>query len=366
MMGKYAGAVLGIAVAVAIALVARADEERLLNVYNWPDYIGEHTAQQFETMTGIKVNYDVYDSNETFETKLLAGHTGYDIVVSSGSFLGKQVRAGLFAVLDKRKLPNLKYMDPSIMRAAAELDPDNAHSVPYFWGTIGLGYNVKKIEERMANAPVDSLDLLFKPELAKKFADCGIAMLDSPADVLEIALHYLGRSPYSAKKEDYEAAQTLLMKVRPYIKYFHSSRYIEDMANGKICLALGWNGDFLTARDRASEAKSGIEIQYRIPKEGTEIWIDNLAIPADAPHPNNALAFINFLMDPQIAAADANAADNATPDTAARPYIKPALRDDPNLYPPPDVIAKLFPDKPVSPAIEQLRVDTWTRIKGGS
>src|SRR5262249_8127531 len=162
----------------------------------------------------------------------------------------------------------------------------------------------KKIAGRMADAPVDSLDMLFKPELAKQFADCGIAMLDSPADVLEIALHYLGRSPYSAKKEDYEAAQTMLMKVRPYIKYFHSSRYIEDMANGKICLALGWNGDFLTARDRASEAKSGIEIQYRIPKEGTEIWIDNLAIPADAPHPNNALAFINFLLDPQIAAAD--------------------------------------------------------------
>ena len=302
-MMKFTYAILGLAAAAAIGLAgpARADEEKVLNVYNWSDYIGENTVKTFEKQTGIKVNYDVYDSNETLETKLLTGHTGYDVVVPSGGFLGKQIQAGVFGLLDKAKLTNLKNMDESIMKAAAQFDPDNAHSVPYFWGTVGIGYNVRKIKDRMADAPVNSLDMIFKPEIAKKFADCGIAMLDAPGDILEIALHYLGRSPYTAKKEDYKAAEDMLLKVRPYIKYFHSSRYIDDMANGEICLALGWNGDFLIAGDRAAEAKNGVKVQYRIPREGTQLWIDNLAIPADAPHPNNALLFINFLMEPQIA-----------------------------------------------------------------
>jgi putrescine transport system substrate-binding protein len=367
-MMKFTYAMLGLAAAAAIGLAgpARADEEKVLNVYNWSDYIGENTVKTFEKQTGIKVNYDVYDSNETLETKLLTGHTGYDVVVPSGGFLGKQIQAGVFGLLDKAKLPNLKNMDESIMKAAAQFDPDNAHSVPYFWGTVGIGYNVKKIKDRMADAPVDSLDMIFKPEIAKKFADCGIAMLDAPGDILEIALHYLGRSPYTAKKEDYKAAEDMLLKVRPYIKYFHSSRYIDDMANGEICLALGWNGDFLIAGDRATEAKNGVEVQYRIPKEGTQLWIDNLAIPADAPHPNNALLFINFLMEPQIAADGANFVNYATPNKAALPLIKEELRNNPNVYPPPDVMAKLFPDKVATPAVDRLRTRTWTRIKTGS
>jgi putrescine transport system substrate-binding protein len=367
MMKTISQAILGLAAVAAVGLAApaRADE-KVLNVYNWSDYIGENTVADFEKLTGIKVNYDVYDSNETLETKLLTGHTGYDVVVPSGGFLGKQIQAGVFSTLDKSKLPNLKNMDPSVMSAAAQFDPGNAHSVPYFWGTVGIGYNVKKIQAIMPDAPVNSLDMIFKPELAQKFAKCGITMLDSPADILEIALHYLGRSPYSAKKEDYEAAQAMLMKVRPYIKYFHSSRYIDDMANGEICLALGWNGDFLIAADRATEAKNGNEIQYRIPKEGTQLWIDNLAIPADAPHPENALLFINYLMEPKVAAAGANFVNYATPNLAALPFVKPELRNNPDVYPPPDVMAKLFPDKVAPAPVERLRTRTWTRIKTGS
>jgi putrescine transport system substrate-binding protein len=367
MMKIFSQAILGLAAVAAIGLTApaRADD-KVLNVYNWSDYIGENTVADFEKLTGIKVNYDVYDSNETLETKLLTGHTGYDVVVPSGGFLGKQIQAGVFRTLDKSKLPNLKNMDPSVMKAAAQFDPDNAHSVPYFWGTVGIGYNVKKIQAIMPDAPVNSLDIIFKPELAQKFAKCGITMLDSPSDMIEIALHYLGRNPYSAKKEDYEAAQAMLTKVRPYIKYFHSSRYIDDMANGEICLALGYNGDFLIAADRATEAKNGNEIQYRIPKEGTQLWIDNLAIPADAPHPDNALLFINYLMEPKVAAAGANFVNYATANLAALPFVKPELRNNPDVYPPPDVMAKLFPDKVAPAAVERLRTRTWTRIKTGS
>jgi len=358
---------LGIAVAAMLAFCgpASAEEEKVLNVYNWPGYIGEHTVEKFENLTGIKVKYDVYDSNETLETKLLSGHTGYDVVVSSDGFVGKHGQAGVFRPLDKQLLPNLKNLDESILNAESVFDPGTTHALPYFWGTVGIGYNVKKIRERMPDAPVNSLDMIFNAEYAKKFADCGITVLDAPGDILEIALHYLGRSPYSASEEDYKAAEDLL-RVRPYIKYFHSSRYINDMANGDVCLALGWNGDLRIAGDRAREAKNGNDIEYRIPKEGTQVWIDNLAIPADAPHPMNALLFLNFLMDPQIAADGANSVNYATPNKAATPLVKRELRDDPDTYPPPEVMGKLFPDKAVTPEVDQLRERIWTHIKTGS
>jgi Spermidine/putrescine-binding periplasmic protein len=358
---------LGLAAAAAIGLAgpARADEEKVLNVYNWSDYIGENTVKTFEQQTGIKVNYDVYDSNETLETKLLTGHTGYDVVVPSGGFLGKQIQAGVFGLLDKAKLTNLKNMDESIMKAAAQFDPDNAHSVPYFWGTVGIGYNVKKINEhgrRAGQQPRHDLQAGDRQEIRRlRHRHAGCARRhprDRPA--------LYGPQPLYGQEGGLQAAQDMLLKVRPYIKYFHSSRYIDDMANGEICLALGWNGDFLIAGDRATEAKNGVEVQYRIPKEGTQLWIDNLAIPADAPHPNNALLFINFLMEPQIAADGANFVNYATPNKAALPLIKPELRNNPDVYPPPDVMAKLFPDKVATPAVDRLRTRTWTRIKTGS
>ncbi len=367
MMSKLLHVFMGVAAAATLLLAssAQAAEEKVLNVYNWSDYIGEHTVEKFEKATGIKVNYDVYDSNETLETKLLTGHTGYDVVVPSGAFLGRQIQAGVYRTLDKAMLPNLTNMDPVLMKAASAFDPGNSHSVPYFWGTDGIGYNVKKIQERMADAPVNSLDMIFKPELAKKFADCGITMLDTPTEILQIALRYLGKDPYSSKKEDYKAAEDMLLKVRPYIKYFHSSRYIDDMANGEICLALGWSGDFLIAASRAADAKNGVEISYRIPKEGTLLWIDNLAIPADAPHPENAMKFINFLMQPDIAADGSNFVNYATPNKAAAPLVNADLRSNPDVFPPDDVMAKLFADKVATQALDRLRTRTWTRIKTG-
>ena len=344
---------------------AAAQEEKVLKVYNLPDYIGESTVEDFEKLTGISVHYDVYDSDATLESKLIAGHTGYDVVVASDDFIAKQAGTQMFRPLDKSQLPNLKNLDPAILKAAAVYDPGNAVAVPYFWGTMGIGINVAKIEARQPDAPVDSLDMIFKPALAKKFADCGVALPDAPAEVLEIALNYLGRSPYTAKKADYAAAEKLLRGVRPYIKYFNSTRYIDDMANGEICLALGWNGDFLTARNRAAEARTGILVSYAIPLEGTQMWIDNLAIPSDAEHPGNALKFIDYLMDPQVSADGANFVNYATPNLAARPQVKEALRNDPDVYPPPELMAKLFPDKVATTAVERLRSRTWARIKEG-
>ncbi len=352
------------AAVLAAAAPARADEEKVLNVYNWADYIGKDTVRDFEKLTGIRVDYDVYDSSQVLETKLLNGHSGYDVVVPSDRFVGKEAAAGVFRPLDRKRLPNFRNLDQTILKAAAAFDPGNAHAVPYFWDAVGIGYNAKKIRERMADAPVDSLDMIFKPEYAKRFADCGIAVLDEPDGVLQVALNYLGRSPYSAKEEDYRAAEELLMKVRPYIKYFHSSRYIDDLADGDLCLALGWNGDFRTARDRAREAAN--EIDYRIPREGTEITIDSLAIPADAPHPDKAALFIDYLMEPRVAADGADVVGYATANEAARGLIKPELRDDPDLYPPPKVMSRLFPDKTATPAVEQLRSRAWSRIKTGS
>ena len=248
------------------------------------------------------------------------------------------------------------------MKLAAVHDPGNAHSVPYFWGTDGIGYNVKKIEERMADAPVNSLDMIFKPEVAERFADCGIAILDAPDEVLPIALRYLGKDPYSATEQDYKAAEDLLRKIRPYVKYFHSSRYIDDLASGRICLALGWSGDFLFARDRAEDAKSGIAIAYRIPKEGSLLWIDSLAIPADAPHAENAMKFIDFLMQPEIAAEGSERVHYATPVKAALPPVDVELRNNADVYPSGAVMAKLFPERPAAPALQQLRSQTWARI----
>jgi putrescine transport system substrate-binding protein len=345
------------------ASLARADTEKVLNVYNRADYIGQRTIEQFEQATGIKVNYEVYGSRAMLETKLLAGQGGYDVVILPASLLAKLAPAGLFRSLDKSRLPNLANLDPALLRSAAALDPGNEHALPYFWGTIGIGYNTAMVRKRMAGAPVDSLDIVLKPALARKFADCGIAVLDSANDMIEVILHYLGKDPYSANKDDYKAAENLLKPVRRYIKYFSASRYVEDLASGQICLALGWSGDVLLAHDRALQAGNGNDIAYRIPKQGSQIWIDDVAIPADAPHPDNALLFINFLMDPMVAAESANFANGATPVKAALAMVKPDLRDNPDIYPPAAVIANSFPVRPMPPTAERLGARSWSRIK---
>ena len=265
---------------------APSSPDKVLNMYNWGDYLEPSVIPAFEKEYGIKVNYDVYDSNEMLETKLLAGHTNYDLVVPSGYFLEMQIRAGVYQKLDKGRLPNLRNLDPEVVRGMAVYDPGNQYAVDYMWlSTTGIGYNVAQIRARLANAPVDSWRLLFDPAVLAKFQDCGVSVLDAPVDVVAAALIYLGKDPNSESSEDLKAAEKLLASVRPYIRIFNSSQYNYDLANGDICLALGWSGDIALARLRAREAAKGTEIAFSIPKEGTVSNLDALAIPADAPIP---------------------------------------------------------------------------------
>jgi putrescine transport system substrate-binding protein len=337
-----------------------------LNVYNWSDYIGETAVEDFQKATGITVRYDVYDSNETLEAKLMAGNTGYDIVVPSGSFLGRQIQAGIYQELDKSKLKNYGHLDPQILQALEPFDPGNKYAVPYFWGTVGIGFNIDKVKERLGeNAPVDSLDLLFKPEYAEKLKDCGISMLDAPSDMFQTALNYLGKDPHSKSEEDYAAVEQLFAAIRPTIKYFHSSQYINDLANGELCAVIGWSGDVFIAQSRAEEAQNNINIDYRIPKEGSLLWVDSLAIPKDAKNVENAHKFIDYLNDPQVAANGVNYVSYASPNVAALEFVDPEIKNNPSIYPTPEVKKNLFPDALADPELERLRTRTWTKIKTG-
>ena len=317
------------AIASLLALPALA-QDNVLHVYNWSDYIAEDTVQKFEEATGIDVVYDVYDSNEVLEAKLLAGNSGYDVVVPTSSFLQRQVAAGVYQPLDKSKLPNLKNMDPGLMEKAQAYDPGNEHAVIYMWGTVGIGYNVAAVRERLGeDAPVDSWSLVFDPEIAAKLADCGISMLDSSTDMLQTALAYLGLDPASTEAEDMEKAAGLLEAVRPHVRYFHSSQYISDLANGEICVAVGFSGDIYIAAARAEEVGNGIEIAYSLPKEGAQLWFDMMAIPTDAPNPEAAHAWINFIMDPQITADITNYVSYANANAASMPLVDEAIEDRP-------------------------------------
>ena len=347
------------------AAAPAAAEEKVLNVYNWSDYIEASVIEDFTKETGIKVQYDVFDSNEMLETKLLAGNTGYDIVVPSASFLYRQLQAGVHQKLDKSQLPNLVNVDPDIAKRLEAFDPGNEHSVNYMWGTSGVGYNVKKIAERMKDAPVDSFAMFYDPKVASKFADCGISILDAPSEVIGTVLIYLGKDANSEKPEDLAAAEAVLKAVRPYIKNFHSSNYIEQLANGEICLALGWSGDVLQAKTRAVDAKNGVEIDYRIPKEGAVMFFDQLAIPKDAKHPKNAHLFINYLLRPEIAARNSTYISFANANKAATPLVDASVTGNPNVYPPAELMAKLVPDMPESPEFSRSLNRAWTSIKTG-
>ena len=341
-----------------------AQEEAVLNVYNWSDYIAEDTIANFEAETGIKVNYDVYDNNEIVDAKLLAGNSGYDIVVPTGNFLERQVQAGLLLPLDKSKLPNLANMDPAVMGVAATHDPDNAHSVPYMTFTIGLGYNVAKVTEALGAAP-DSWAALLDPANAEKLAGCGIAVLDSPSEVMGTVLHYLGLDANSESEEDLAKAEAALTAVKPHIRYFHSSQYIDDLGNGEICLALGYSGDIFIAADAAAEAGQGVEVGYVIPKEGAATLMDLLAIPADAPHPDNAHKFINYIMQPEVIAAVTDYVFYANPNLAATEFVSEEVKGNPGIYPPAETVANAFALKAHSPEFEEVLTRTWTRIKTG-
>ena len=297
----------------------------------------------------------------------MAGNTGYDIVVPTGPFLGRQIKAGIYQKIDKSKLKNYGNLDPLILQAEAAFDPGNEYAVPYFWGTVGIGINVDKVKQRLGdNAPVDSLDLLLKPEYADKLKDCGITMLDSPSDIFPLIFNYLGKDPHSTAKEDFDAVQKIMQAIRPDIKYFHSSSYINDLANGEVCAVLGWSGDVFIAASRAADAKNGNNIAYHIPKEGSLLWVDNLAIPKDAQHVDNALKFIDNLLDPVVAADGVNFV--TYPSSVKLDLMTTVTKDiatNPGIYPTEDVKKKLFPDKIVDAETERLRTRTWTTIKTG-
>jgi putrescine transport system substrate-binding protein len=345
---------------------ALVDSENVLNVYNWSDFIDPSVIPAFEKEYGIKVNYDVFDSNEALETKLLTAHTNYDVVVPSGEFLEREIKAGVFQRLDKAQLPNLKNLDPEAARSMAVYDPGNQYAVVYMWlSTTGIGYDVAKIKARLADAPVDSWRIFYDPTVLAKFQDCGVSVLDAPVDVLSTVLSFLGKDPNSESPEDLKAAEPVLLSIRPYIRHVDSTRYINDLANGDTCLALGWSGDITQARYRAKEAGKSVELAYSIPKEGTISGFDTLAIPVDAPHPRNAHLFIDYLLRPEVAAKNSNAVKYANPVGASVALLSPELRNDAGVYPPPEVRAKFVPARAKSQEFTRLLMRQWTRFKTG-
>ncbi|MGD0490766.1 MAG: polyamine ABC transporter substrate-binding protein [Steroidobacteraceae bacterium] len=342
-----------------------AGSGQVLNLYIWSDYLASNTLSDFEQQTGIKVNASYFDTNETLETKLLAGSSGYDVVVPTASYFERQIKAGVYLTLDKSKLPNLKNMDPDLMARVAQHDPGNAHGVIYMWGTNGVGYNEKMVKELLPDAPLDSWRLVFDPAVASKIAKCGISVLDSPAEMVRVVLSYLGRDPNSQKAEDLAAAEETLLKIRPYIRNINSSEYIEALANGDLCVAVGYNGDILQARDRARDANKGVDVKYIVPKEGSILWFDMLAIPKDAPHPDAAYAYINYIMEPKVTADITNFKRFANANAASTPYVLESVKDDPAIYPPPELRQKLAVQLADSP--EQTRAITrlWQKFKTG-
>jgi putrescine transport system substrate-binding protein len=343
-----------------------AQEPKVLHVYNWSDYIADDTLANFQQETGIRVVYDVFDSNELLEAKLVAGNTGYDVVVPSLSFLGRQVQIGVFMPLDRSRLSNYGNLDPELMQRIALTDPDNTHSVPYLWGTTGIGYNVAKIAEVFGeDFVVDSWDLVFKPENIQRLAACGVAMLDTPQEMVPIALNYLGEDPTSFDPDVIAKAEALLLSVRPHVRYFHSSQFISDLANGDICLAVGWSGDIIQAADRAEEAEAGVEVAYAIPKEGAPMWFDMLAIPRDAKHPNNAHLFIDYLLRPDVMAGIQNYVSYPSGNIAALPLVDDAIRENQGVFPSAETRAKLFNFVVIPPEVDRIYGRLWTRVKTG-
>jgi putrescine transport system substrate-binding protein len=347
-------------------LLAAPSVAQSVNVYNWSDYIAEDQLKAFEASSRIKVNYTTYDSNEILDAKLKTGKTGYDIVVPTASpFFVRQLSANLFQKLDRSKLKNYGNLDPEIMTALAKFDPDNAHGVPWMWGTTGIGYNVEAIKKRMPDAPIDSLRMIFDPAVVSKFRDCGVMLLDSATDVLPAALKYLGLDPDSKKTEDLAKAADVVKAVRPFVRKFHSSEYINALAGGNICLAMGFSGDVFQARDRGEKAKDKQEIAYTIPKEGSALWIDVAAIPKDAPNVDNAYRFIDFMLDPKVAAASSAVTGYANGNKAALPLMDKAISGNPLIYPPADVRAKFYTITAGDAEQTRERTRLWTAIKTG-
>lgn len=352
--------------ATAFAATTALSQERVVNVYNWSDYIDESILADFTKETGIKVVYDVFDSNDLVETKLLAGGSGYDVVVPTGPFLARQIQAGVFQKLDKSKLPNMVNLWPVVSERLAKYDPGNEYAINYMWGTTGIGYNVAKVKAALGDVQIDSWDVLFKPENAEKLKSCGINILDASDETFAIAMNYLGKDPDSKETADLQAGGEVYKKIRSSIKTFNASAYIDELANGDTCITIGWSGDILQAKARAEEAKNGVEVNYIIPKEGTYMWFDNLAIPADAKNVEEAHAFINYLMKPDVIAKASNYVQYANGNLPAQKLMDEAVIKNPAIYPNEATLAKLFSISPYDPKAQRVLNREWTAIKTGS
>ncbi len=350
------------AIGITGGLTVSAANAQQLNVFNWSDYIAGDTIERFEAETGISVNYDVYDSNSVVEARMMAGAAGYDIVVPTAvPYFARQVDAGIYQPLDLDQIPNYENLDPGLMDRVDTAD----YGVIYMWGTNGFGYNREAVLDRKPDAPLTSLDMIFDPETVANFADCGVSMLDDAAEIIPMMLNYLGHEPYGEDLDALQEAEDRLMELREHVRYFHSSQYINDLANGEICLAIGWSGDVFQARDRAAEAGQDFTIGYTIPEEGTVLWFDMMGIPADAPNPEAAHAFINFILEPDVIAdiTDYVVYANAVP--ASQDLMDPDIASDPAVYPPQEVQDRLFSAQAVEPAYERARTRTWTRVRTG-
>jgi len=347
----------------ACAVQGAAAEEKRLFIYNWSDFIGPDTIAKFERSTGIKVTYDVYDAEETMEARLMAGSSGYDVVSASTDFFSREIRAGVYIPLDKSKLSNWHNLDPRILAIQAAYDPGNAHAVPYLHSINGFAYNVDKIRERMPDAPIDSLDMLFKPEVVAKFADCGVTFLDSAEDVLQLALRYLGLDPNSTNPADFKAAEAMLLKVRPFIRSFDSTEFMNGLANQEVCIAMSWSSDYAASRARAKAVGIKVNLAFTVPKEGANQTFSSLLIPAGAPHPDAAYKFINFILRPEVIAEISNTIYYGNDNVASRPLVDPRILNDVTLYPTPEIEARLYRSAEVSAATERIRTRTWTRVK---
>ncbi|WP_082130534.1 polyamine ABC transporter substrate-binding protein [Kiloniella spongiae] len=365
-MKKIGNGLLTSVLALGLAVSTQASAEEVVNVFNWSDYIDEEILADFEKETGIKVVYDVFDSNDVLETKLLAGSSGYDVVVPSGTFLARQIQAGVFQKLDQSKLTNKGNLWDVVSERVEKYDPGNVYSVNYMWGTTGIGYNVDMVKERLGLERIESWDIVFNPEKLAKLKDCGVYLLDASDEMIPAALNYLGKNPDSRDKADLKAAEDLLMSIRPFVQKFHSSENISALANGDICLSVGWSGDMLIARDRATEADNGVIVDYSIPKEGALMWFDQMAIPADAANAENAHKFIDYIMRDDVMAKASNYVYYANGNLASQKLLEEDVIGDPAIYPDSGTMEGLYTLTPYDPKTQRVVTRAWTKIKSGS
>ena len=345
--------------------IPSAEEEKIVNMYNWADYIGPTTIADFEREYGIKVNYDIYHTTEIVDAKLMAGKTGYDVIVHAASYSARLIEVGVYRPLDRSRLENWKHLDPDIMQIMADFDPGNRHAVPYMWGTTGISYNVDMVRERLPDAPMDTADFFFRPEIISHFADCGVTILDGPIDALPMFMSYLGHPGNSVDPRHLREAEQVMKSIRPYIRYFSSAKMLIDMPNREVCVAMTWSGDYIVARTRAAEAGIDINLAYAMPEKGIPAWIDSMFIPSDAPHPDNAYLLINYLLRPEVIAPVSDFTGYANANRAATALVDPDITGDPAIYPDADVLRRLELSLVYSPKTERNRSRTWTRIKSG-